>query len=102
MQQNWNAVKNCGCVKEENLKMDSRNVVENPKFLSEGGAEQEGICERSELAETLVCRSCLLCRSCNIFKKNLTDGLILEHVTNLSVALQDGCDFLKVVNKLRI
>lgn len=42
------------CVKEEDLKMASRNVVENPKLLSEGRAEQEGICSRSEVAERLV------------------------------------------------
>lgn len=34
--------------------MASRNVVENPKLLSEGGAEQEGICRRSKIAERLV------------------------------------------------
>lgn len=63
MQLSWSAVKNCGCVKEENLKTASRNVVENPRLLSEGGAELEGIFWRSELAERLLGRSCFLCRS---------------------------------------
>lgn len=34
--------------------MASKNVVENPELLSEGGAEQEDICRRSEVAERLV------------------------------------------------
>lgn len=63
MQENWSAIKTCGCVKEENFKTTSRNVAGNPKLLLEEGVEQEGICRRSELADRLVDRSCLLCRS---------------------------------------
>lgn len=91
MQQNWSAIKNCGCVKEERFKTASRNVVENPKLLSEDSVEQN-VCRRSELAERLVGKVLPSLQKLKYLKKNLTDGLILKHITNLSVALQDGCD----------
>lgn len=49
MQLNLSAVKKCGYFKDEDLKTASRTVVENPKLLSEGGAEPEGIFRRSDL-----------------------------------------------------